>query len=416
MKKQLYILRRFNALAIALLSTAAILVSCKKDAMDHTSLSKNQIIPASVSNITIKNGKGIATLSYTVPADPNLYYVKAVYETKKGVERVVKASYYQSQLVLDGFSDTLEHTVKIYSVNRAEKTSDPIEIKVRPLISPIWEVFNSLKVTADFGGINIKALNEQKAEVAIQLLTKQKGDWALYSGIYTATDSIDNSIRGLDTNSISVAVYVRDKFLNTTDTLFAEIAPLYETLLDKSRFNRTSLPGEPTYDFYNQNSKGLSSLWDGKTRGDAWPDVVWTNSNSLDPQHVTIDIGTPTKLSRMVIYEYSENATPSSNGLRNYFYGGNLRKFEVWGATDPASDGSFTGWDLLGTYEVKKPSGLPYGYLNQDDFNAAAAGFNCTFHSGEKKYRYLRINSLQNWLGTTYMTLVETNVYGDPRN
>lgn len=418
MKNRLYKLKSYGyPVGILLLLQMLFLnLNCKKDGVVHASLSQNETIPQLISNITIDNGKGTAILHYTVPADPNLYYVKAVYETKKGVQRVVKASYYENQLILDGFADTLEHTVEIFSVNRAEKASKPIEVKVRPLISPIWEVYNSLKVSPDFGGINIKALNDEKADVAIQLLTRQKGNWALYSGIYTSTDSIDNSIRGLDTNAIQVAVYVRDKYQNTTDTLFTEISPLYEALLDKSKFSRTNLPGEPTYDFYNQNSKGLTSLWDGKTRGDAWPDVVWTSSNSIEAQHVTIDIGVATKLSRMVIFEYSENATPSSNGLRNYFYGGNLRKFEVWGATEPASDGSFNGWDLLGSYEVKKPSGLPYGYLTQDDFNQAAAGFNCTFHSGDKKYRYLRINSLQNWLGTTYMTLVETNVYGDPRN
>jgi hypothetical protein len=33
----------------------------------------------------------------------------------------------------------------------------------------------------------------------------------------------------------------------------------------------------------------------------------------------------------------------------------------VWGATNPASDGSFTGWHLLGRWELQKPSGYVAG-------------------------------------------------------
>lgn len=399
---------------LCLLMTLTIYTGCSKKGYDREPLSTDETIPQQVSDISVVNGKGFAVLSYTVPADQSLLYVKASYRLGNGSVKEVKASYYENQLVLDGFADTLAHEVKVYSVNRAEKTSEPVIITVKPLTNPIWDVYQSLSVTPDFSGIAISALNDAKADVAIQLLTKKSGSWNLYSGIYTKLDTIKTTIRGFDTIPVEVAVTVRDRFLNTTDTIFKTISPLYEALLDKSMFRSVNLPGEPTYNFYNQNSRGITALWDGIISGSSWPWVVWTNSNSIAPQHVTFDIGRLTKLSRMAIYEYSENPS-SGSSLRNYYYGGNLRHFEVWGSDNPAPDGSYANWDLLGTYEVKKPSGLPYGTLSNEDHQAAAAGFNCSFTSGDKRYRYLRIKCNKNWVGTTYMTLVEAVVYGDPR-
>lgn len=72
--------------------------------------------PGQVSNIQVKSGPGTVTLRYTLPRDKNLLYVKAVYTLQSGAEREVRASYYTNTMTLDGFFDTEEHEVKIYSV------------------------------------------------------------------------------------------------------------------------------------------------------------------------------------------------------------------------------------------------------------------------------------------------------------
>ena len=116
--------------------------------------------PGQVTNIQAKAGPGIVTLRYTLPKDENLLYVKAVYTLQSGAEREVRASYYTNTMTLDGFFDTEEHEVKIYSYNKSEVASEPVIIKVRPEESPIWEVRRTLELNADFMGVRVTAENE----------------------------------------------------------------------------------------------------------------------------------------------------------------------------------------------------------------------------------------------------------------
>jgi hypothetical protein len=69
----------------------------------------------------------------------------------------------------------------------------------------------------------------------------------------------------------------------------------------------------------------------------------------------------------------------------------------------------------LGTYTETKPSGLPYGEQNDEDYNKANAGFDWEADINAPKVRYLRIKCLKNWGGSTNLAIAELQVYGDPR-
>ena len=189
--------------------------------------------PGQVTNIQAKAGPGIVTLRYTLPKDENLLYVKAVYTLQSGAEREVRASYYTNTMTLDGFFDTEEHEVKIYSYNKSEVASEPVIIKVRPEESPIWEVRRTLALNPDFMGVRVTAENESKADVAIQVFYKDSlGEWSNMEGIYTSTTNIKQTLRGLDTLTYEMGAVIRDKFQNYTDTLYASVSPYFETALD----------------------------------------------------------------------------------------------------------------------------------------------------------------------------------------
>ena len=86
--------------------------SCKKE--DVNGLKENSgAQPGMVSNIAVKNENGAATITYSLPNDEDLLYVKAVYTLANGSKQEVKASYYTNQLRVAGFADTLKHTVNI---------------------------------------------------------------------------------------------------------------------------------------------------------------------------------------------------------------------------------------------------------------------------------------------------------------
>lgn len=387
-----------------LFTTIVLISGCKVDTLEP--LEKNTNAPGSVSNVNWTPGPGNATLTYTAPKDRDLLYIKAVYTLASGRVMEVKASYYGNTLMVEGFGDTEEHEVKLYAVNRSEIESAPVIVKVKPMENPIWAVFRSMKAVTDFGGLRFTATNPAKADLAIEILTDDsKGRLVPTSkNIYTSTVDIDQAIRGYEPVERRFAITIRDRWLNYSDTLYTSLVPLYEAEIPKTGYKAVSLPGDVSL----HTSTALGGLWDGDK--DGWPRVMMSNSAVLTPQWITFDIGKMSALSRIVIWDYPEYL----NG-RTYFYGGNLLDFEIWGTDSPPSDGSFTNWTKLGTFKAKKPSGSAYGVNTTEDVAVGQVGLNYTFDAGIPKVRYLRIKSLKNWQGTTFMAIGELQVFGDPR-
>ncbi|PAW94796.1 hypothetical protein CKK33_15355 [Mucilaginibacter sp. MD40] len=389
----------------ATLLVAVILSGCKQDKTGP--LENNNTPPGPVSNVSVQNGPGNATLTYILPTDKDLLYIKAVYKLANGQSMEVKASYYGNKLVVEGFGDTNEHEVLLYAVNRSEKASAPVSVKVKPLENPIWGVYRSLKVSPDFGGVNFKATNPAKADLTIELFIQSKGKLvSTGKNIYTSTTEVDQSIRGLDTVTQKLGITIRDRWLNHTDTLFVNVKPLYETIIPKSGYKEVILPTDTKQQY---DGTSIPQLWDGNIMD--WPSCVLTSTSTVDPQWITFDVGKLATLSRITIWDYPEYM----NQGRTYFYGGDLKEFEVWGTDNPTPDGSFANWVLLGSFTSKKPSGSAYGVQTSEDYAFANAGINYTFKSVSKKVRYLRIKSIKNWQGTSFMSISEVQVYGDPR-
>lgn len=397
MKKMKLILSALVLLMITSLS------ACKEDVSEP--LEQNTNPPGQVTNIKVVNGPGRAVLTYSLPNDKDLLYVKAVYTLASGRIMEVKSSYYSSTLTVEGFGDTENHEVKLYAVNRSETPSAPTVAIVKPLENPIWGIFRSLTARADFGGIRLTAQNASKADIAIEVMVLTQGKYApTGKNIYTAAATIEQSLRGYDPTARKFAITIRDRWLNYSDTLFTELTPLYEAEIPKSGYRAFTLPSDVAL----HTSTTMGGMWDGDTNG--WPRVTMTSSAVLNPQWITIDIGKLSYLSRIVIWDYPEYL----NG-RTYFYGGNLYDFEVWGSDNPPADGSFTNWVKLGSFISKKPSGSAYGVNTSEDVAVGAAGLNYTFDLGMPKVKYIRIKSNKNWQGTTFMAIGEIQLYGDPR-
>ena len=103
-------------------------------------------ISIDVNSITVENLSGKSILKYIVPHDENLLYVKAIYESAPEVIREAQSSRFVDTLALEGFAKEGDYNVKLYSVGKNKKESDPVSITVSPLIPPIVEAFPSLNV------------------------------------------------------------------------------------------------------------------------------------------------------------------------------------------------------------------------------------------------------------------------------
>lgn len=112
-------------LAAGIISFAA----CNGDA-DVNYASGSKEAPQQVTVREVKNQNGGAIIYYTLPDDPNLKYVKAVYEMKPGVEADARASYYVDSLVVEGLQRGGLHQVKLYSVGYGEVASAPVIVDI----------------------------------------------------------------------------------------------------------------------------------------------------------------------------------------------------------------------------------------------------------------------------------------------
>lgn len=381
-----------------------VFMSCSEEE-GHGPLSQSTTPPGIVQNVSIENLPGKSRLTYDLPNDIDLSYVVARYTTENGTMREVKASYFNNTMLLEGFKGLVPIEVTIKAVNKGELESEPVIVIVNPLEAPIFEVFESLEVGPDFGGIYVKASNPVEEDIAIYVMLKDSlGDWEpLPTSIYTKSNEIDRKIRNLDTISQTFAFAVRDRWFNVTDTLFTEIKPYYEQEMPKSQFVGYDLPSDgPTV-------YPISNLWNNGS--DEYYDSYFTERNENDPYHlVTFGIGQIAKLSRIHIYNFGEPiGTPPQ---RYYFYLGAMKKFRIYGSNELIDD--INQWTLMGEYEVVKPSGLPYLQENAADTEAGELGVECLIDVDKPAVRYLRIMCIENWAGLEYMSVNELEVYGNP--
>jgi hypothetical protein len=323
---------------------------CKEeDRLDH--INGSSAIPELVTVKEVINREGGAIIKYKVPEDKNLLGVKAVYE-RNGEICETKASKYTDSLIIEGYGDTNEHDVKLYSVGGNTKLSDPIDVKITPLLSPIWST--DIDIDATFGGVNLFfSENNTNANLSLVLMVDSvgNGDWTLLQVFYTKATTGRFARRGLVNKEQKFAVYIRDRWNNASDTIFKDLTPIAEEKIPKDKFSNAKLPSD-TWIAVEDNNPGYSMemVWEGTESSP--PDAGWwsifaTPFTSPLPQHFTINLGHKVMLSRFKMW-----------GRQWEIYTGSLpRTFQVWGTDNPPADGSFDNWQLLGEYEVFKPSG-----------------------------------------------------------
>ena len=107
-------------------------------------------------------------------------------------------------------------------------------------------------------------------------------------------------------------------------------------------------------------------------------------------------------------------------GVEYLYTEGNVKRFEVYGATEDNYVENLNQWIKLGSFTSIKPSGLPFGSSNEDDRTLAlVTGEDHLFPeeledgSPAPKVRYLCIRCLETWSGGTNFQIGEIFVYGN---
>lgn len=374
---------------------------CSGDA--NSPIENDSSAPAPVYNPVVENLPGAARITYSLPADKDLLYVLARYVNEKGETRDFRSSYYTNSVIVEGFGRTGDYPVTLYAVDRSENRSEPVQVTVSPTTPPVMRTAGSLDIKPDFGGISFTFRNETKADLAIMVCTPDEtGEMVTAETFYTARDSAKFAVRGYEPELRTFGIVVRDRWENLSDTVYCEVTPVYEVMLDKSRFRAVSLPTDSPADFW---SGSLEYMWDGVNNGDRAAHTG--NMASGAPKYFTFDMGVEAKLSRFNLQTTADD--------KHLFNDVSPRLYEVWGCLDPDPSGGFDGWTKLVTIENIKPSGLPAGILTEDDRVAGRHGDDADIPSEMPKVRYIRIRCLNNWSGNTNMVVNEVTLWGNDR-
>jgi hypothetical protein len=362
-------------------------------------LFSDSVPPAAVSEAAVENLAGAAKITYTLPNDADLLYVKAVVEAQPGKIRETKASIYGNELLLECFAESREYEVKLYAVDQAENQSEPITIIVHPLKLPVQTVLESMVVQTDFGGLRIDYENETEAAIAVVVSVQDTitGEWTEKDTYYTKQKASYYTVRGFAPVETNFQIFVKDRCGNRSSESIYTLTPLYEEKIPKP-FYTYNLPTD-TYQAHANPSWTVDKIWDDMLNNDM---VFHTKPGQVFPIHFTFDLGVTAVLSRFTLW-----------GRDNVPYNiGNVKEFEVWGTAEtPSADGSWVGWTKLLDGESVKPSGEPVGTNTAEDIETFKAGEEFSFPRGPA-VRYIRFKTLSTWSGVTYTHISEMSFWG----
>lgn len=404
--------------------------SCKKTDGYNDVVSTDKTKPDIVTNVKVANFNGGAYITYNLPTSKNILYVQAQYMINDKVSRQTKSSYYSDSITVSGFAKSQDYKVLLYTVSRADVKSDSVVVTVHPDTPPYLLTYATLAAQNDFGGVNIKAKNAAAASIGIVTILPDAltNKYEIVSQNYTSLDSISYSLRGYDTLPKQFGFYVTDRWGNISDTLFKTINPIFETIMNKAKFQPYVLPTDVLN--YQNGLFNLTNLWDNNlgefTYNTQQPILPNSAKPYIWPAWATFDMGQTAKLSRYLLY-----GRGGDNG-QFLWSAGTPQTWVIWGRADTPQDelmpsdsaslppiGGMTanGWINLGLFNAPlKPSGLPNPQFTDADFTFWKSGFGYNFSLDLPKVRYIRFECLQTMGGTdNFFDMNEMTFFGDPR-
>jgi hypothetical protein len=249
----------------------ATLASCTKD--DSNSFSVN--VPEE--GITFEEMPGAAVMKYNLPANQDIYAIRAEYKDYKDRSITKEGTYQGNMLVLDGFVEAKKDVdVKITFYDKNDKASKSVNRKFSVANSVPKEVMNSVKLKKFWHGFSVQYDCEDEPTGLIHIGKLGIGQHGTMDTLLIETKRIEQGKVQLDyfevadtvTNTTDVVVWAEDFSGNILDDIKAEKIKAAIPALLKREVN-----GTINWDFWgssyeNEEYKmGKKYLWDGDKKG-----------------------------------------------------------------------------------------------------------------------------------------------------
>jgi len=189
------------------------------------------IVPDPVSNVQVENVNGGAIISYVLPNVKDLRGAKVVYSLTPDGEEIERwASAESDTIVLEGFGDTDERTVVLYSVHKSGNISVGVPVTIKPLTPPIFLIRETLKAEGAFGGIQVTWKNPDRTNMGVTLYAEDSitHELVVFDKYYSNAQNGKVIFRSFDPKEQQFRIEMFDRWLNYADNLEATILPLVE--------------------------------------------------------------------------------------------------------------------------------------------------------------------------------------------
>ena len=390
-----------NFLSIFLFSLI-LLISCDENESGDT------VAPGSITieNIIPTNGGGI--ISYSLPGDSDILFVRAEYTNSLGDDVYRVSSSHNNSVEIDGLNQDTPINVRLYVVDESQNISDPTEVEFTPLPSFIYLVQESISISPELGGVRIEWENIAEKTVYVHLHIVNGDDEEIR--ILSSDKEFENiSVRGLESVETTFLTKVEDFDGNITDLEEkATISPLFEEMIDKSTWTLVD------------NLSVNGNAWEGSTVN-FWDDVVDTAATNSDnsyfiiwrdqnggvlnwPLDIVINLNKNVQVHRFKVWQRAFWYN-GPTGIPYYYQEENMRSFDLF-ASNNAQD-----WTLLGQFDIGDPSDQD-GNISQDFIDAAAEGHDFDLEGVSDAFRYLKFSITSNFGSDTYVHGSEITLWG----
>lgn len=384
----------------AIAGILSLISGCEEDIKEP--LFQDAEAPGPISNAQVVNLPGAAIISYTLPNDEDLLYIKAEYYLANGKMAEAKSSNFLNSVRVEGFGDTNEKTITLYAVDRSENVSQPVTVKINPELPDVHAVKNTIEIIPDFGGAQFRWENENNAPLSFMIMaTDSTGELSEVETIYSGITEGQYTVRGFDPEEKEFGIIIRDRWDNYSELASLSLTPMYEEELDKSKFNKIVLDNDQDWSAWEGRYE-YSYDGDPNTFNHTWAGTGW-------PQYFTLDLGVDARLSRFILQQ-----------RQTFFYRhGNLRLFDVWGTKEtPAQDGSLEGWYPLRVAAPPHNNGCvsirptEQGGTADEDQEHFKNGDEFSFTLDDPEVRYIRIVVNETWGLTGFSHFGEITFFG----
>ena len=392
-----------NNIKLTMLVLCLSFLAC--DEIEHEPIGNDGQAPVDVSNVQLTPTNGGFDITYDLPEGKDILYVMAQFDNTKGNVSEVKASAFTNNLQILGLGDTLERTIKIFSVDRSDNRSNGIDVVGSPLTSIVEVVAETIQMSEAFGGIKISWVNNSQAPITLDIYAEnEEGVLELVETVYTESAERTFALRGIDPVAQTFKVIVNDKYGNHSfevfpDTPDQKLTPLREDLLDKALWELVKLDNDDDWTAFGSKP---TNLWDENPKLNSG---AGTSGEHIKPSILTIDLGVEVDLSRFTLNQ--------RGGKNKWVYGHSAPlQYSIFGSLEnPGQDGNLDDWIRLIDCVSIKPSGLPVGTNTDEDNEQLLIGDEWEFPE-VVKVRYIRVAVYTSWGAKSASRFREFTVWG----